>query len=267
MSGKSIAVHSSRGGTGKTLIATNLAAILSAKGFNVAFLDLDFSAPSLATIFSKHVEEPVLYWLNDFLNGKCRADQVLMDISKEYNTKGKFLIGLANPNVAVIQNTIRKSRAWEVTAVKKLFSMFSLLLNMMRMDYCILDTSPGIQYSSINAVVSSDLSLTVTTMDSLDIESTGNILANLYDALPKETAVVVNKFPNDVRLHSEEGQTRLIRELEETLKHRVVGLIPCYCDVLKVKRTSILAFENPSHPFIEKLEAVADKLVKAELLV
>ena len=48
---KVICIHSSRGGTGKTLIALNIAATYASMGKSVALLDLDFRAPSLYTVF------------------------------------------------------------------------------------------------------------------------------------------------------------------------------------------------------------------------
>ncbi len=54
---KTLAFHSSRGGTGKTVIATNLATIWAKKGLKIALLDLDFRAPSLAGTFSKAIKK------------------------------------------------------------------------------------------------------------------------------------------------------------------------------------------------------------------
>ena len=122
---KVISIHSSRGGTGKTVIATNLAAIYAIKGLNVALLDLDFRSPSLVDVFSSALKDPVRYWLNDFLDGRCKAEQALTDIAEVYRLKGKLLLGLANPAIGAIRNMMEKSRAWEVTAVKRLFSLRS----------------------------------------------------------------------------------------------------------------------------------------------
>jgi MinD-like ATPase involved in chromosome partitioning or flagellar assembly len=191
-----LSIHSSRGGTGKTVIATNLAAIYAIKGLNVALLDLDFRAPSLADVFSKGIREPIKHWLNDFLDGRCKAEQTLTDVSEAYGLKGKLLLGLANPEIDAIRNTMEKSRAWEVTAVKRLFSLRSTLFENMDIDCCIFDTSPGVQYTSINAVVSSDVSVVVATLDSLELKGLGKMLAELYDAFGKKTVVLINKvFP------------------------------------------------------------------------
>jgi len=260
MKDKAISIHSSRGGTGKTMIATNLAAIYASKGLNVALLDLDFRAPSLADVFSRGIRDPVRHWLNDFLDGKCKAEQVLIDVSEAYHLKGKLLLGLANPAMGAIRNMMEKSRAWEVTAVKRLFSLRSTFFSDMKMDCCIFDTSPGIQYTSINAVITSDISVIVTTLDSLDLKGVENMLVELYDALSKTTVVLINKVFPETRVWSSERQKDLISRLEKTLKHPVIGAIPCYCEVLQAKRTSILAVDMPYHPFLRNLEEVVERL-------
>jgi len=63
---KTIAIHSYKGGTGKTSIAVNLAVIYAIKGKNVCILDYDFRAPSLQIAF----KEKPRFWLNDFLGRK-----------------------------------------------------------------------------------------------------------------------------------------------------------------------------------------------------
>jgi septum site-determining protein MinD len=155
---------------------------------------------------------------------------------------------------------MEKSRAWEVTAVKKLFSLLSSLFNDMNIDGCIFDTSPGVQYTSINAVISSDISVIVTTLDSLDLEGVENMLVELYNAFEKKTVVLINKVFPEARNWSSKKQEDLINKMERVLKHPVIGVVPCYCDVLQAERASLLAVEKPSHPFIRNLEEVAEKL-------
>jgi MinD-like ATPase involved in chromosome partitioning or flagellar assembly len=260
MKGKAISIHSSRGGTGKTMIATNLAAIYASKGLNVALLDLDFRAPSLATVFSKWIKTPVKHWLNDFLNAQCTAEQVLINVSETHPLRGKLLLGLANPSIEAVRNIMEKSRAWEVTAVKRLFSLRSTLFNDMNLDCCIFDTSPGVQYTSINAVIASDICVIITTLDSLDLKGVENMLIELYDAFAKRTVVLINKAFAETQIWSIERQRDLICEMERVLKHPIIGMIPCYCDVLQAKRASLLAVDMPYHPFLRNLEQVAETL-------
>jgi MinD-like ATPase involved in chromosome partitioning or flagellar assembly len=258
MRGKVISIHSSRGGTGKTVIATNLAAIYAKKGLNVAILDLDFRAPSLAGVFP--IRNPVRCWLNDVLDGRCAAEQAFVDVSSRFGLKGKLLVGYSNPSIDAIRSLMDKSRSWEVTAVKRLFALRSKLFTDQEIDYCIFDTSPGVQYTSMNAVVSSDIPVIVATSDSLDLEGVKNMLVELYDAFAKKPVVLINKIFPETRVGLNEKQSDSLSRMEKVLKHPIIGVIPCFCDVLRSERSSLLAIENPNHPFIKSLEEIAEKL-------
>jgi MinD-like ATPase involved in chromosome partitioning or flagellar assembly len=260
MKGKVIAIHSSRGGTGKTTIATNLALDYSRKGLNIALLDLDFRAPSLFGVFSNGIKKSVKYWLNDFMLNRCTLKQTLIDISKKYGLEGKLLVGLANPALEAIRNMIGRSRAWEVAAAKKLFSVRTSLFDDMGLDCCILDTSPGIQYSSINGVVSSDVTVIVATLNSVDIEGVKNMLTEFYNEFDKKSAILMNKIFPQTRMWSESEQNDLVNQMEKTLERPIIGVIPCYCDVLEANKSSFLVLEKPYHPFLKDLQEVAKKL-------
>ena len=257
---KTLAFHSSRGGTGKTVIATNLATIWAKKGLKIALLDLDFRAPSLAGVFSKVLEKQPKYWLNDFISGRCKIEQALIDVTNFFGIRGKLFLGLANPSIEAIRNTIDKSRAWEVSAVKRLFSMRETLFKKFNMDYIILDTSPGLQYSSINAVVSSDTAIIVTTNDEVDLKGSKNLIKNLYIELDKKPLVLINKIFPETQTPIKTTEKEIINKIEKQLKSPIITSILCYCDVLQAKRTSIIAIENPEHPFVKNLETMAKTL-------
>jgi septum site-determining protein MinD len=69
---KIIAVHSYKGGTGKTLFSVNLAATFAKAGKKVCVFDLDFRAPSLFAILKTPNAD---FWLNDYLNNTCEIEQ------------------------------------------------------------------------------------------------------------------------------------------------------------------------------------------------
>jgi septum site-determining protein MinD len=255
MKTKSIAIHSFRGGTGKTVIATNIAGLLARKGFNVALLDFDFRAPSLVTVFSKAIDGSVDFWLNDYLNGRCNERDILVDVTAAHkNLKGKLCIGLANPTINAIQNTMNKSRAWETVAVKKTFSLIPFFQTQ-GFDYCIFDTSPGIQYASINALAASDLCLIVTSTDTVDLQGTKEMLKDIYEGLDKKTYIILNKYYP----HRDFDFSQ--RDLTESLNnHKVILKVPCYCEILQASRMGVLALQKPEHPFAMKIEEVTDKI-------
>lgn len=130
------------------------------------------------------------------------------------------------------------------------------------MDYIIYDTSPGIQYSSINAVAASDLRIVVTTSDPLDIEGVKNMLSEFHDIFENKILILINKVLPETERSLQEKEKALLSQLEETVGHPVIGVIPCYCDVLRAKRNYLLSLKNPTHPFIQKLKEIAEKLIK-----
>jgi len=70
MAGEIISIHSFRGGTGKSNIAANLAAIMALDGKRVAVMDTDMASPGIHVIFGMG-REKMKHTLNDYLRGEC----------------------------------------------------------------------------------------------------------------------------------------------------------------------------------------------------
>lgn len=258
---KVISLHSSRGGTGKTLIAVNLAAFLADKGLNVALVDLDFRAPSLHHIFRDAPRKPINLWVNDYLNSQCKPEDFLVDVHKIFDVEGDFLVGFADPSMTAMETMLGKGRGWEAKALRKLLDLRNFLFKHLGVNLCIYDTSPGIQYSSLNAMICSDLIIFVATSDSLDLEGIRATLREFSDIFKNKTSILLNKVFPETDYWSNNDQIEFVNHLSRDFKNPVIGMIPCYCDVLKRKRSQLLALEKPNHPFVKKLEEIAQKLV------
>lgn len=254
--GKIIAIHSYKGGTGKTLLTVNLAATYAKRGKKVCVLDLDFRAPSLQSIFKLNGSE---YWLNDYLNGACEIGKVLIDYTPQCNCSGQMLVGLANPTVEALREMSSKDRKWEMRALGRLLSLKNTLLNDMELDYLLFDTSPGLQYSSINAIVSADVVLVISTIDASDIEGTRRMTRELYDLFEKKSGILMNKVPVEF-LSSSVDYEGVIKRFENTHTLPVLKVIPCFCDVLRAGGAKIFARDEPGHPFTKYLDEIASKV-------
>ncbi len=206
-------IHSYRGGTGKTLLATNLAASYS-RNEKVCLLDYDLRAPSLINVFG--APEPD-YWLNDFLNGDCEIDECISEVSPN------LYVGFACPDAEAIREMMGKSRSWETGALSRTVSLNKTLADM-GFAKLIFDTAPGLLYSSINAVVGSDVIALVMRLDSLDILGTKEMVKGVYELLEKPTFVVVNMV-----LPPQQKAFGSI--LDKTFGGQTLAYIPCLCDV------------------------------------
>jgi len=255
---KIIAVHSYKGGTGKTLLSLNLAVLYANRGKNVCLLDLDFRAPSLHSILKVKNAE---HWVNDYLNGVYDIKKVLVDLSKTHAKRGRLLIGLANPSTEAIREMSAKDRKWEMKALGRLLSLKNSLLNDMEIDYIIFDTSPGLQYSSINAIVSADIVLVVSGMDISDIKGTQRMIDELYDLFEKKTGLIMNKVFADF-LSTKGHRQDLANKLMNNSNLPIVDMIPCFCDILRTGGTKLFANEDPDHPFIKILNRIATTVEK-----
>ena len=254
--GKIIAVHSYKGGTGKTSLSVNLAATYARKGKKVCLMDLDFRAPSLHAIFKK---QKLDYWLNDYLNSICEIDKVIVDVTNDHGNSGKLFVALANPSTEAIRDMTAKDRKWEMKALGRLLSLRSSLLNDMDLDYIILDTSPGLQYSSINAIVTADVVLLVTSLDASDINGSQRMTSELYDLFEKKTGILLNKVIAEY-LSSEKEQKKFNKYIKNIHSLPVLATIPCFCEVLRAAGDFIFTEERPEHPFTETLEDLAAKV-------
>lgn len=255
---KIIAVHSYKGGTGKTLISVNLAAAFAKQGRKVCLFDLDFRAPSLFSTLGMPNAE---FWLNDYLNGTSEIDPVLIDISNKIPGNGKLSIGLANPSTEAIRDMSAKDRKWEMRALGRLLSLRKTLLNDQEFDYIVLDTSPGLQYSSINAIVTADLVLVATTGDRSDVDGTRRMLKELYNLFEKKTGLVINKVLDTASLSKRQEMDKKVRE---TYGVPMLGLVPCFCDILRAEGGLIFVRDKPDHPFTKIMDEMSKRIERNE---
>ncbi len=253
--GRAIAIHSYKGGTGKSSIAANLAATYAKKGSNVCLLDYDFRAPSMHILF----KEKVKHKINEFLEEKCSISDILIDISREYRTKGKLLLGFADPSTEVMREMMTKDRKWEMRALHLTLSAKSALYEEHDVDYIIFDTSPGIYYSSINALASSDFILLVSKMDEFDYEGTKELIHGIYDVLGRKAGILLNKIPT-MHVPVGGGEKKMEEKLSQAFNLPILGIIPCYCDVQADGGKIVYALQQSDHPFSQSIEKALEKL-------
>jgi MinD-like ATPase involved in chromosome partitioning or flagellar assembly len=248
-----IALHSYKGGTGKTLLSVNLATLFAKMGKKVCLLDLDLRAPSIHSIFKNGTE----YWVNDYLSKACKIEKVLSDCTSQDMAKGKLFVGLANPSTEAIREMESKDRKWEMEALGRLFALKTSLLNDMHLDYVFFDTSPGLQYSAINAIVGADIVLVVMSTDKSDVEGTRRMMRDLYELFEKKTGIIINKIPFGYL----SAKTQKISSMKlATHQLPIVGVVPCSCDILAAGGKCLFASEKPNHPFTKTLQEIATNL-------
>lgn len=281
---KSIAFHSYKGGTGKSTIAANLAAIWASRGHKVALIDLDVYAPSLQTYFDYAPEK----WINDLLSEDARPDDVMIDMTstlekfsgKSTQDMGKLWIGFSNPQkeeIYKLEGGIGKQVNAQMPLLRKFIELHETLLADYLCDYVLIDTSPGVRYWSLNSLAVADTLFLTLKFGELDIEGTRKMAGDIYEALKKFGAkpyLLLNRVagycvPHNV-ITSHSGKSEVIQESmlgdssNERLSRKVgvemISAIPCYCDIQFSEKEFLTALQYPNHPFAKHLEKLAETI-------
>ncbi len=255
--GITIAVHSYKGGTGKTLISANLAALLAKRGKEVCLLDYDVRSPSLHVVLNK---KPRL-WLNDFLKGKCSLDAILHEIPIQ-DSKGRLRAGFANASTEETMFMNSTDENWEYKALQRIRGAKNEMFNDQGLDYLIFDTSPGVYYSSLNAIRSSDIVALVMKYDNLDIDGTKYLIRDIADALGKKSAVILNRIVCEGcggPLPESETE-RVTTDIRDSLHREIIGVIPCLWELQLGGSRELYALTRPDHLFVSLLNGIADRI-------
>jgi chromosome partitioning protein len=289
----SIAFHSYKGGTGKTTIACNFAALLAKMGNRVGLLDLDIYAPSIQTYFEIEPKR----WLNNYLNssadlsdvivegnqfvnsGKPNADKYSSNEKIQNNDGGNLWLGFSNPRSEEILQleTTGTSTAREI--LKKLILLKEKMLTDLRLDYLIIDTSPGIRTWSINALAISDILLLTLKSGDIDSKGTKRLVEDIYDTFtrhgsksyllynrvngycmpPKDFLGAGNNKSNIPNMEgiSDSGKEDSLKsgtlmgepKLSQELGIKTITSIPCFCDIQFSEKEFLTVLNYPDHPF------------------
>ncbi len=186
--------------------------------------------------------------------------EILIDVSSELDLNGKLLLGLSSPKKEDVQEIeIRHDLKWQLKAVRRFLSAKKSLIEDYDLDYVFLDTGPGIRYWSINTLATADILMLTMKISDMDIEGTKKMTADIYDSLKKfglEYYILLNKVPGAAPIEDEgweENEFTLIEELENDMNTKVIGSIPCYCDIQFNRHEFLFSIKKPSHPFSKKV--------------
>jgi chromosome partitioning protein len=276
-----IAFHSYKGGTGKTTLACNSAALLASKGYKVCLLDLDIYAPSFQTYF----ESAPSTGINDFLNSKVEVGKAMIDFTAAIENprigKNKSADPFSSPGPS--ENRGKKMKTGELwiefssiekqeifalekadaeikrEIVRRFIYLRERLISDYGADYIIIDTSPGLRFWSINSLAIADILLLTLRMGSLDIEGTRTTVNEIYRSFTKFGSkayllynlkagyCVPSSGAAKLNALKDPPQNEVDEELSSELGVPVITDIPCYCDIQFSKREYFTVLNYPQH--------------------
>jgi septum site-determining protein MinD len=254
-----VSVHSYKGGTGKTSIASNLSIYLGQLGKKVLLVDMDFRAPSIQALFGV-ADADVKAYINDYLFDKSELESVVIHPPK-LDLPVDVVLADSSPQSIDLITLKLLAEQWQMNSLARVSKLKGTALEELKYDFVMFDTSPGVAHSSVNAMVSSDKLLLLTRMDGPDLIGTEKLIKGFYRQLqPLDPHIVVN-FAYPSATSKTEDKEKVRKTLEKRLKYPVVSIIPCLCDVMLSKLDSLFILKNPDHIYTRCIKEISEVLL------
>ncbi|MHA2296209.1 MAG: ParA family protein [Candidatus Hodarchaeales archaeon] len=170
-----ITVHSSKGGTGKSLIAVNLAFYYSKQDFKVLLIDGDYVAPCFESYFPLKGRYSSFV---SFLQGVSSLEEVL------YKTLFTNLYACLVPlKSGIIEEWTTSDTSNQEKYLKRLLEGVNEAHVELEFDKVIINNSSGTQPPSMSQLACSDQSIIVLRPTRYDIEANYQLIFNVYQKL------------------------------------------------------------------------------------
>jgi MinD-like ATPase involved in chromosome partitioning or flagellar assembly len=214
-----ILVHSYKGGTGKTTVSINVAALLATNN-KVLLVENDFMMPSFFTIFNYTPK----FYFNDYFNEKVNFNDVIVP-----ELKPNMDVIFTNPDFNPNEKVMSSDQTWFFSMLKRMIKDIEALEE--RYNYIIFDTPPGWHMVVINLIMLSSKAILIIRPNNYAVNGTKKMVDILYKrAKPLKTWEVFLLF-NQIPEHADFSKDieKWSQELNEAgLKY--AGEIPCSCE-------------------------------------
>lgn len=249
-------VHSYRGGTGKSNIAANLAAILVDQGKRVGIVDTNLQAPSLHYLFE--LEDPTPTF-NDYLRGRCPIERAIHDITRIQNGASEAAPSWENQGALLLLPASDRMNeiayVWEHDIDRELLSQgIREMAKRFALDFLFVDTDPGLDKQTFFALEAADSFLMIMTADEQDSRGAAATIHVARQLEIPHIFVVVNKVPPAT------DSAQIKRDIEALCESPVTGVFPHADETLRHASKGVFVHRFPEHELTKELNKVAKQL-------
>lgn len=231
-----VAMHSFRGGTGKSNTTANLAALLAAAGKRVGVVDTDIQSPGIHVLFGLG-EDRVQHSLNDYLWGRCGIDRAAYDVTPpEVTGGGGVWLVPSSINPGEIVRVLRDGYD-----VNRLSDGFRDVSKHLELDYLFIDTHPGLNEETLLSMALSDVLLLVLRPDQQDFQGTAVTVDVARKLEVARLLLVVNKA------HPSADPATLRKKVEAAYSATVAAVLPLTDDMVRLGSGGLFVFKYPEH--------------------
>lgn len=245
-----IATHSYRGGTGKSNITANVAALLAQRGHRVGIVDADIHSPGIHVLFGVD-PATVRFTLNDFLWGRCSVEDTALDVSASAFGPGGVQ---GNGRVLLVPSSTRAGEIARIVKegyeVDQLNEGFQALCERLALDYLLIDTHPGVHDETLLSIAISDCLLLVLRPDHQDYQGTAVTLELARRLEVPQLLLVVNKALASFNMEE------LAQRISTAYRTPVAAVLPLTEELMLLASAAVLAARSPDSSYVTTLKNV-----------
>jgi MinD-like ATPase involved in chromosome partitioning or flagellar assembly len=247
-----VAVHSFRGGTGKSNITANLCLTLALAGRRVGVIDTDIQSPGIHLLLGLSAQT-VKHALNDYLWGDCEIEQASYDVTDGIGADipGRLFFVPSSSKIDAITRVLREG--YDVALLRR---GFHRLIEARGLDMLLIDTHPGVNEETLLSMAISDVLLVILRPDQQDYEGTSiTVEVGRMLGVPR-LLLAINKVPS--MFDPEVVKTRV----ERAYTCPVAAVLPHAEEFLALASGGLFVQRYPSHPITAALRTLADELAR-----
>jgi MinD-like ATPase involved in chromosome partitioning or flagellar assembly len=249
---KIVAIHSYRGGTGKSNLTANVAALLASQGARLAVIDTDIQSPGIHAIFGMD-RSTMNLCLNDFLWGRCPIERVAYSLGNPLVPEGA-----APANAGQLYLIPASMNPGEITRILRegydvglLNQGLTQLVEALKLDYLLIDTHPGLNEETLLSMAIADLLFLVLRPDRQDYQGSAVTLDVARKLEVPNLFLIVNKV-----LRSSDFAA-LQQNVEKTFRAPVAAIVPLSEEMLSLGSSDLFCREFPDSPVTQALQTIA----------
>ncbi|MDF5733226.1 MAG: MinD/ParA family protein [Rhizonema sp. PD38] len=251
-----IAVHSFRGGTGKSNLIANMAATMTLQGQRVGIIDTDIQSPGIHVIFGLN-ENKIERALNDYLWERCDIKDAAYDVTDTLlaeqgnigNVKGRLYLVPSSIKASEIARILR-----EGYDVVRLNDGFQELIRSLKLDYLLIDTHPGLNEETLLSIGISNVLVILLRPDNQDFQGTA-VTVDVARKLkvPKMLMVINKALPN---LNFPDLQ----QQVEKIYTVPVAGILPLSEEMVQLASKGLFSLRYPGHPISKTIKGITEQI-------
>lgn len=248
-----MAVHSFKGGTGKSTITSNLALSLAEQGKKVCVMDMDLAGPGIHVMFGVE-EQDVKSTMTNVLLGEAPIMDAVVSLSEKMGVKnGRLYFVPASYKVEEMLKLLRHG-----LEVKLFTNGLQDLTDKLNLDYILVDTHPGIEDDTVLVMGTCHGLMIISRLDQQDLLGTA-ILARLATSLGKTTFLLFNMIPPHL---ASESLDEISNKLSKRFGLNVLASLPFYDEILQSLSNGVFGHNLPKHEYTRRIFEAAKVVSK-----